>query len=57
MKYQIYLAKDVSHIINKVAEYEKKKPCTLIKELLEDNFRTAYNQANELYEKVGKKGN
>ena len=57
MKYQIYLQKDVSDIINKVAQFEGKKPTTLIKELLEDNFRTAYNQATEVYEKGKKKGN
>ena len=57
MKYQIYLQKDVSDIINKVAQFEGKKPSTLIKELLEDNFRTAYNQATEVYEKGKKKGN
>lgn len=48
MKYQIYLAKDVSDLVNKVAKYEGKKPNTLIKELLESNFRTAYQQATEL---------
>lgn len=53
MKYQIYLQKDVSDIINKVAKYEGKKPNTLIKELLELNFRQAYNQAIEVVEKKG----
>jgi len=48
MRYQIYLAKDVSDLVNKVAKYEGKKPNTLIKELLESNFRTAYQQANEM---------
>lgn len=56
MKYQIYLAKDVSDIVNKVANFENKKPSTLLKELLEDNFRTAYNQATEVCEKVRRKG-
>lgn len=54
MKYQIYLQKDVSDIINKVAKFEGKKPNTLIKELLEQNFRTAQEQANKVLEE--KKG-
>lgn len=51
MKYQIYLQKDVSDIINQIAKFENKKPSTLIKELLELNFRTAYNQATEVMKK------
>lgn len=42
MKYQIYLAKDVSDIINGVAKSLNKKPSTMIKEMLEENFRIAY---------------
>lgn len=42
MRYQIYLSKDVSDIINAISQGLKKKPNTLIKELLESNFRTAY---------------
>lgn len=42
MRYQIYLSKDVSDIINAISLGLKKKPNTLIKELLENNFRTAY---------------
>lgn len=42
MRYQIYLAKDVSDIINAIAQGLKKKPNSLIKEMLESNFRTAY---------------
>lgn len=45
MKYQIYLQKDVSEIINKVAKTLGKKPSTMIKEMLESNFRTAYQDA------------
>ena len=45
MKYQIYLAKDVSEIINNVAKTLKKKPSTMIKEMLENNFRIAYQDA------------
>lgn len=48
MKYQIYIKKEVSDIINKVAQFEGKKPNTLIKELLEQNFTLAYNQAQEV---------
>lgn len=47
MKYQIYLQKDVSDIINAIAQGLHKKPSTLIKEMLESNFRTAYSQAIE----------
>lgn len=51
MKYQIYLQKDVSDIINAVAKATNKKPNTLIKEMLESNFRVAFSQATELLEK------
>lgn len=42
MRYQIYLDKEVSDIINTISKGLNKKPNTLIKELLESNFRTAY---------------
>lgn len=42
MRYQIYLSKDVSDIINAISQGLEKKPNTLIKELLESNFRNAY---------------
>jgi len=45
MRYQIYLSKDVSDIINSISKGLSKKPNTLIKELLESNFRTAYADA------------
>ena len=45
MKYQIYLQKDVSEIINAIAQGLNKKPNTLIKEMLEENFRLGFNQA------------
>jgi len=45
MRYQIYLSKDVSDIINAISKGVNKKPNTLIKELLESNFRTAYADA------------
>lgn len=51
MKYQIYLQKDVSDIINQIALGLNKKPSTLIKELLESNFRTAYKDALEVVKK------
>ena len=56
MKYQIYLQKDVSDIINAVAKATNKKPNTMIKEMLESNFRVAFNQATELFEKGRKEG-
>ena len=48
MKYQIYLQKDVSDIINTVAKHYNKKPATLIKEMLESNFRIALEQEKKL---------
>lgn len=47
MKYQIYLAKDVSEVLNAISEGLNKKPSTLIKELLEDNFRRGIIQATQ----------
>ena len=47
MKYQIYLQKDVSEMINAIATGLGKKPATFIKEMLENNFRTAYKDAIE----------
>lgn len=52
MKYQIYLQKDVSEIINAVAQSLNKKPSALIKEMLESNFRTAYKDVLELTKKT-----
>ena len=51
MKYQIYLQKDVSDIINAVATSLNKKPSTLIKEMLESNFRNAYKDVVEMVNK------
>lgn len=51
MKYQIYLQKDVSDIINTVAKHYNKKPATLIKEMLESNFRIALEQEKKLQKK------
>lgn len=55
MKYQIYLQKDVSDIINTVAKATNQKPSTMIKQMLENNFRVALGQATELFEKGGRK--
>lgn len=40
MKYQIYLSKEVSEIINGIAKAEKKKPASFIKEFLETSFKS-----------------
>lgn len=53
MKYQIYLQKDVSQMINSIAEGLGKTPAQLIKELIETNFRTAYKDAVKI---TGMKG-
>ena len=45
MKYQIYLQKDVSVIINALAEGCHVQPSTLIKTMLESNIRNAYKDA------------
>lgn len=41
MKYQIYLNKETSEIIQKCAEKDGKKPATFIKQMLESLFRIA----------------
>ena len=41
MKYQIYLNKEASETINAMAQYDNKKPATLIKELMESMLRVA----------------
>lgn len=51
MKYQIYLQKDVSDIIEHLAKGTNQKPSTLIKSLLESNFRNAYKDAIRVYGK------
>ena len=56
MRYQVYLQKDVSDIINTIAKGLGKKPSTIIKDLLETNFRTAFSMAeNQLSDR--KEGN
>lgn len=54
MKYQIYLQKDVSEIVDAIAMGLNKTPSTLLKEMLESNFRNAYKDALKL---VGDKDN
>ena len=57
MKYQIYLSKEVSDIINAIAHFENIKPNTLIKNLMEQNITSAYNQLKTLEsDKALKKG-
>lgn len=51
MKYQIYIQKDVSDIINAVAKSLNKKPTTLLKEMLESNFRNAYKDVVALVDR------
>lgn len=41
MRYQIYLDKETSEIINTCAEHDNQKPATLIKQLLESMFHLA----------------
>lgn len=45
MRYQIYLNKRVSRVINGLAEKENKKPATLCKELLETFVMSALKAA------------
>ena len=48
MKYQIYLQKDVSEMINAIAQGLGMKPATFIKQQLESNYRKAYEDAVKL---------
>lgn len=57
MKYQIYLNKDTSTIIEACALKDNKKPNTLIKELLESMFRIAQATANQTQMEINKYGN
>lgn len=47
MKYQIYLNKFTSEIVNKMAEEINIKPATMIKEIFETNVLNGYKQAQE----------
>lgn len=59
MKYQIYLKKDVSELINAVAKATGKKPTTFIKDFLESCFNEANNalgqEATDKVREYGKK--
>lgn len=46
MRYQIYLNKETTEIIEKVALEEGKKPSTIIKQLLESMLRIAKTTMN-----------
>lgn len=47
MKYQIYLQKDVTELINGIAEALNQAPATFIKNYLEDNFRAVMQEARK----------
>lgn len=51
MKYQIYLNKDTSILINELADKNQQKPATIIKQLVEGCMRIA-KAANDESEKV-----
>lgn len=55
MKYQIYLNKETSELINKLAEKENMKPATAIKTILESVYKAAKTASVEI-EKSFKKG-
>lgn len=50
MKYQIYLNKDTSMLINELAEHESIKPATYIKKFIE-SFMRIYKGTNEAIQK------
>jgi hypothetical protein len=54
MKYQIYLNKETSELINKIAEREGLKPSTTIKRLLESVYNAAKVASFELEKKIKK---
>lgn len=47
MKYQIYLQKDVTELINGIAQALNQAPATFIKNYLEDNFRAVMQEARK----------
>lgn len=47
MKYQIYLQKDVSEMINQIAKALDQLPSTFIKTYLEDTFRQSAQLATD----------
>lgn len=52
MKYQVYLNKKTSEFINKYAELDKKKPNTVIKELIESFVRLSEPVEMKIFEEV-----
>lgn len=46
MKYQIYLNKETSEFINLVAKQAKRKPCTIIKNILEEGIKAGERFTN-----------
>lgn len=57
MKYQIYLNKDTSEIINKMAQKDNKKPATFIKQMLESLMNIAKQTAFATEKELSKYGN
>lgn len=55
MKYQIYLQKDVSEIVEELSKNLNTKSSTLIKQMIEDTLRSAYELASG-FEKKEEKG-
>lgn len=56
MKYQIYLQKDVSEIVEELSKNLNTKSSTLIKQMIEDTLRSAYELASGFEKKGGKGG-
>lgn len=52
MKYQIYLNKETSVILNLLATKMEMKPATLIKSILEDTVTPAFNKYNQSKEET-----
>lgn len=57
MKYQIYLNKETSELVNKFAEKDGKKPATFIKNMLESIIKIAQASARASEEELKKYGN
>lgn len=56
MKYQIYLNKETSELINTCATHDNIKPSTMIKQLLEGMFKIASETANATEKELIKYG-
>ena len=57
MKYQIYLNKDTSEIINKMADKDNLKPATFIKQMIESLMNIAKQSAFAAEKELEKYGN